>query len=87
MVEMELRRLADYLVDDEDHFAELLARKTNKQMEGEKKSVQAELTKAEARLELLPKLLKTLYEDRVSERRRTRTTPFCPESTPRSGKR
>ena len=65
---MELWRLADYLVDDEDHFAELLARKTNKQMEGEKKTVQAELTKAEARLEMLPKLLKTLYEDRVSGR-------------------
>ena len=68
VVEMELRRLADYLVDDEDHFAELLARKTNKQLEGEKKTVQAELTKAEARLELLPKLLKTLYEDRVTGR-------------------
>ena len=68
VVEMELRRLADYLTDDADRFAELLARKTNKQLESERKIVQGELTKAESRLEMLPKLLKTLYEDRLSGR-------------------
>ena len=68
VVEMELRRLADYLTDDADHFAELLARKTNKQLESEKKLAEGELTKAEARLSMLPKLLKTLYEDRLNGR-------------------
>ena len=65
---MELRRLADYLAADEDRFAELLAQKSNKQMEAEKRTVQGELHAAEMRLELLPKLLKNLYEDKVSGR-------------------
>ena len=65
---MELRRLADYLAADEERFAELLAQKSNKQMEAEKKTVQGELHAAELRLELLPKLLKNLYEDKVSGR-------------------
>ena len=68
VVEMELRRLADYLVADENRFAELLAQKSNKQMEAEKRTVQGELHAAEMRLELLPKLLKNLYEDKVSGR-------------------
>ena len=68
VVEMELRRLADYLAADEDRFAELLAQKSNKQMEAEKRTVQGELHAAEMRLELLPKLLKNLYEDKVSGR-------------------
>ena len=68
VVEMELRRLADYLAADEERFAELLAQKSNKQMEAEKKTVQGELHAAEMRLELLPKLLKNLYEDKVSGR-------------------
>ena len=68
VVEMELRRLADYLAADEDRFAELLAQKSNKQMDAEKRTVQGELHAAEMRLELLPKLLKNLYEDKVSGR-------------------
>lgn len=46
----------------------LLAQKSNKQMEAEKRTVQGELHAAEMRLELLPKLLKNLYEDKVSGR-------------------
>ena len=68
VVEMELRRLADYLAADEERFAELLAQKSNKQMEAEKRAVQGELHAAELRLELLPKLLKNLYEDKVGGR-------------------
>lgn len=49
------------------HFS-LLAQKSNKQMEAEKRTVQGELHAAEMRLELLPKLLKNLYEDKVSGR-------------------
>ena len=47
---------------------QLLAQKSNKQMEAEKKTVQGELHAAELRLELLPKLLKNLYEDKVAGR-------------------
>ena len=63
---MELRRLAEYLVADENRFAELLARKSNKQVENEKKTVQSELRKSEIRIEMIPKLLKTLYEDKLN---------------------
>ena len=63
---MELRRLALYLANDEDHFAELLARKSNEETDAEKKSATAELTKSEMRIEMLPKLLKKLYEDNLS---------------------
>lgn len=65
VVEMELRRLAEYLIADENRFAEILARKSNKQYEIEKKTLSSELRKSEMRIEMLPKLLKTLYEDKV----------------------
>ncbi len=66
VVEMELRRLAEYLIADENRFAEILARRSIKQVESEKKTVQSELRKSEMRVEIIPKLLKTLYEDRLS---------------------
>ena len=66
IVEMELRRLADYLADDAERFAEILARKSTKEWAAEKKTAQAELTKSEMRIELIPKLLKKLYEDNLS---------------------
>ena len=58
---MELRRLAEYLIADENRFAEILARKSSKQYESEKKTLSSELRKSEMRIEMLPKLLKTLY--------------------------
>ncbi|HCU32364.1 MAG TPA: recombinase [Ruminococcaceae bacterium] len=66
VVEMELRRLAEYLVADENRFAELLARKSNKQYESEKKAAASELRKSEMRIEMIPKLLKSLYEDKLN---------------------
>ena len=63
IVTMELRRLADYLRDDEDRFAEILARKSDKEYQTAHKQTTGELTKATNRLELIPKLLKKLYED------------------------
>ena len=66
VVEMELRRLAEYLIADENRFAEILARKSNKQYESEKKTLSSELRKSEMRIEMLPKLLKTLYEDKLN---------------------
>ena len=65
VVEMELRRLAEYIVADENRFAEILARRSIKQVESEKKTV-SELRKSEMRIEIIPKLLKTLYEDKLS---------------------
>ena len=66
VVEMELRRLAEYLVADENRFAEILARKSNKQYESEKKVAASELRKSEMRIEMIPKLLKSLYEDKLN---------------------
>lgn len=66
VVEMELRRLAECLVDDEERFVEILAKKNKKETESETKFVEFELCKAEKRLELIPKLLKKLYEDNLS---------------------
>ena len=66
IVEMELRRLADYLVDDTERFAEILAKKSTKEWESEKKAAQGELTKAEMRIEMIPRLLRKLYEDNLS---------------------
>ena len=63
---MELRRLAEYLIADENRFAEILARKSNKQYESEKKAAASELRKSEMRIEMIPKLLKSLYEDKLS---------------------
>ena len=60
------RRLAEYLIADENRFAEILARRSIKQVESEKKTVQSELRKSEMRIEIIPKLLKTLYEDKLS---------------------
>jgi len=60
------RRLAEHLIADENRFAEILARRSIKQVESEKKTVQSELRKSEMRIEIIPKLLKTLYEDKLS---------------------
>ena len=68
IVTMELRRLADYLRDDEDRFAEILARKSDKEYQTAHKQTTGELTKATKRLELIPKLLKQLYENNLSEK-------------------
>ena len=46
---LELRRMAEFLVADEEAFAELLAQKTDKEFLKEKKYDEAELQKAIAR--------------------------------------
>ncbi|MBQ7670191.1 MAG: recombinase family protein [Clostridia bacterium] len=65
IVTMELRRLAEYLKNDEDRFAEILARKSDKDYQTAHKQTAGELTKAMKRLDLIPKLLKQLYENNV----------------------
>ena len=54
IVTMELRRLAEYLKNDEDRFAEILARKSDKDYQTAQKQTTGELTKATKRLELRP---------------------------------
>ena len=62
-MELELRRLAEYLIADESRFAELLARRSSKPTESEKKTKRRPLSLI--RIEMLSKLLKTLYEDKL----------------------
>lgn len=63
VVMLELRRMAEYLSDDEDAFAELLARKTNKELLKEQKRCEEELQNAIARNDTVSRLYEKLYED------------------------
>ncbi len=65
-MEMELRRLAEHLLEDEDHFVEILTRKSAKDYQSEKKQLESDMRKSGLRLEILPKLLKRLYEDNIN---------------------
>ena len=60
---MELRRMAEYLSDDEDAFAELLARKTDKELLREQKRCEEELQKAMTRNDTVSRLYEKLYKD------------------------
>ena len=66
VVMLELRRMAEYLSDDEDAFAELLARKTDKELLKEQKRCEEELQKAMTRNDTVSKLYEKLYEDNVT---------------------
>lgn len=63
VVMLELRRMAEFLVADEEAFAELLAQKTDKELLKEKKHDEAELQKAIARNDTVSRLYEKLYED------------------------
>lgn len=63
VVMLELRRMAEYLSDDEAAFAELLARKTDKELLKEQKRCEEELQKAMARNDTISRLYEKLYED------------------------
>ncbi len=63
VVMLELRRLASFLKEDENAFAELLAKKTNSDMVAEKNYLESELNKAIARSEKVSVLYEKLYED------------------------
>jgi len=66
VVMLELRRLARFLEDDEEAFAEMLAQKTNAQMRTEERLLQDTLQKAIVRNEEVAKLYERVYEDNVS---------------------
>ena len=63
VVMLELRRMAEFLVADEEAFTELLAQKTDKELLKEKKHDEAELQKAIVRNDTVSHLYKKLYED------------------------
>ncbi len=63
VVMLELRRMAEYLSDDEDAFVELLVRKTDKELLKEQKHCEEELQKAMARNDIVSRLYEKLYED------------------------
>lgn len=66
VVMLELRRMAQFLQDDEEAFAELLAQKTNKDILKEQKYIEEELCKSIARNEKISGLYEKLYEDNAS---------------------
>ena len=66
VVMMELRRMAEYLSNDEDAFAELLARKTDKELLTEQKRCEEELQKAMIRNDTVSRLYEKLYEDNAT---------------------
>lgn len=66
VVMLELRRMAEYLSDDEAAFAELLARKTDKELLKEQKRCEEELQKAMARNDTISRLYEKLYEDNAT---------------------
>lgn len=66
VVKLELQRMAEFLSCDEDAFAELLEKKTNKDILDEQKHLEAELQKAIRRNEDVAKLYERLYEDNAT---------------------
>lgn len=58
--------MAEYLSDDEDAFAELLARKTDKELLTEQKRCEEELQKAMTRNDTVSRLYEKLYEDNAT---------------------
>ena len=63
VVMLELKRMANFLKNNEQEFAEILAQKTNAEMLKEQKHNEAELQKAIVRNNTLLQLYEKLYED------------------------
>lgn len=63
VVMLELRRMANFLRDNEQEFAEILAQKTNAEKLKEQKHNEAELQKAIVRNDTVLRLYEKLYED------------------------
>ena len=66
VVMLELRRLAKYLENNEEEFAELLTEKTNADMIAEQKLLEQSLSTSLYRNENLTNIFSKLYEDNVS---------------------
>ena len=63
VVMLELRRLAEFLTDDEDSFIEILTKKTNGDIIKEQKYLEEEIKKAVARNDKVAERYEKLYED------------------------
>ena len=63
VVKHELRRLAEFLLDDEDSFIEILTNKTNKDILAERKHLSDEIAKAVERNDKVSERFEQLYED------------------------
>ena len=66
VVRLELRRLAAFLQEDEEAFVTLLARKSQEDLKQEKKMLETELQRCQARKEKVSLLYENLYEYSVS---------------------
>ena len=66
VVRLELRRLSAFLNADEQSFAELLAKKTQKEAKAEQAVFAEELRKAQQRQEMVGSLYEKLYEDNAT---------------------
>lgn len=66
VVMLELRRMAEFLRYDEEAFAELLARKTDKELLKEHRQNKGELQKAIVRNDTVSRLYEKLYEDNAT---------------------
>ena len=66
VVMFELRRMAEFLRDDEESFAEILAQKSDKELLKEQKFCEDELQKALIRIDTVSKLYEKLYEDNAT---------------------
>lgn len=62
VVKLELQRMAQFLRDDEPMFADLLERKSNREIAEEKKRLEGELQKARMRTETVSRLYKKAVE-------------------------
>ena len=62
VVKLELQRMAQFLRDDEPMFADLLERKSNREIAEEKKHLEGELQKARMRTETVSRLYKKAFE-------------------------
>ncbi|MCI7255341.1 MAG: DUF4368 domain-containing protein [Bacteroidales bacterium] len=62
VVKLELQRMAQFLRDDEPMFADILERKSNREIAEEKKRLEGELQKARMRTETVSRLYKKAFE-------------------------
>lgn len=66
IVMMELRWLSDFLYDDEDTFAEMLAEKSNEDAIREQKHLEAVIQKSQSRMKKVEVFFEKLYEKNIS---------------------
>ena len=66
IVMMELRWLAEFLYDDEDTFAEMLAEKSNEDAIREQKYLEAVIQKSQSRMKKVEVFFEKLYEKNIS---------------------